>query len=82
MPRHPNKHIQAAIKYAEEHDWRVVKAGGQAHIWGKQYCPANSEVVASFASTRHRESPNTTPAIFVKKLMTVLIQVPRRQVSL
>jgi hypothetical protein len=40
MPIHPNKHIREAIKYAENQGWRVVKAGGQAHIWGKIYCPA------------------------------------------
>ncbi|WLD11308.1 hypothetical protein [Planctellipticum variicoloris] len=28
--RHPNKHIQAAIQYAEEHGWKVRKGGGHA----------------------------------------------------
>lgn len=42
MTRHPNKHIREAIKYAEQNGWRLVKAGGQAHIWGKLLCPLRS----------------------------------------
>ena len=36
---HPKKEIAAAIKYAEDHGWRVVEGGG--HAWGKMYCPNN-----------------------------------------
>jgi hypothetical protein len=39
MARHPNKHIQAAIDYAESKGWRVEKAAGHAHIWGYIVCP-------------------------------------------
>ena len=44
MPRavHPNKHIEAALKYAEEQGWEVVKASGSAHAWGRARCPGKS----------------------------------------
>ncbi len=37
--KHPNKHIEAALRYAESKDWRVVESGKSAHAWGKLYCP-------------------------------------------
>jgi hypothetical protein len=36
-PRHPNKHIEKAIQYAEGLGWRVRKSKG--HAWGRIYCP-------------------------------------------
>jgi hypothetical protein len=36
-PRHPNKHIEAAVKYAEALGWRVEISGG--HAWGRIFCP-------------------------------------------
>lgn len=41
MPRssHPNKEVEAALRYAELHGW-TIKVGG-AHAWGKIYCPYN-----------------------------------------
>lgn len=36
---HPNKEIHAAIEYAIEQGWRLVKAGPRAHIWGTLLCP-------------------------------------------
>jgi hypothetical protein len=36
-PRHPNKHIEAAVQYAESLGWRLIK--GQGHRWGVLYCP-------------------------------------------
>lgn len=36
---HPNKHIRAAINYAQQQGWRFIKAGSQAHIYGKILCP-------------------------------------------
>lgn len=36
-PRHPNKHIEAAVQYAESLGWRVWVASG--HAWGHLYCP-------------------------------------------
>ena len=36
---HPNKHIRKAIRYAEQNGWRFEKSGGQAHAYGRLYCP-------------------------------------------
>ncbi len=51
MPKHQNKHIQAAIEYAERKGWRVTKSSGSAHIWGKIWCP-------------HRERDGCRRAVF------------------
>lgn len=59
MPTHPNKHIREAIKYAESKNWRVVKANGQAHIWGKLYCPNNQRggcIIKVFSTPRVPEN--------------------------
>lgn len=37
--RHPDKDIERALCYAEQHGWRVEAGGG--HAWGKMYCPTN-----------------------------------------
>ena len=36
-PRHPDKHIEEAIQYAEERGWRVQMSKG--HSWGFVLCP-------------------------------------------
>lgn len=36
-PRHPNKEIEAAVAFAETHDWRWKK--GKGHCWGRLLCP-------------------------------------------
>jgi hypothetical protein len=36
-PRHPNKHIEEAVQYAEERGWRVEMSDG--HAWGFLLCP-------------------------------------------
>jgi hypothetical protein len=36
-PKHPNKDVENAIKYAESHHW-TVKVGGH---WGILFCPYN-----------------------------------------
>ncbi|RIK84787.1 MAG: hypothetical protein DCC68_00410 [Planctomycetota bacterium] len=36
-PRHPNKHIERAVRHAERRGWRVEMSGG--HAWAKLYCP-------------------------------------------
>jgi hypothetical protein len=38
--RHPDKEIQAAIDYAQDHGWRIEVGG--SHAWGKMRCPHNS----------------------------------------
>lgn len=35
--RHPNKHIEAAVAYAESKGWRVEMR--QGHAWGRLFCP-------------------------------------------
>ena len=37
--RHPKKEIEAAIRHAEDHGWRVEVGG--SHGWGQIYCPYN-----------------------------------------
>ena len=37
--RHPDKHIERAIQYAESLGWRVAKSSARAHSWGKLRCP-------------------------------------------
>ncbi|MEI7814025.1 MAG: hypothetical protein WCJ13_04455 [Coriobacteriia bacterium] len=41
MPRqrHPNPHIEEALKHAESKNWRVEPAGRSSHAWGRLYCP-------------------------------------------
>jgi hypothetical protein len=36
-PRHPNKEIEAAVRYAEAHGWEYVRPG--SHAWGILRCP-------------------------------------------
>lgn len=35
-PSHPNKHIEAAVAYAELNGWRFVMRAG--HAWARLYC--------------------------------------------
>lgn len=37
--KHPKSDIEAALRYAEGHDW-TIKPGG-SHAWGRMYCPYN-----------------------------------------
>ena len=39
-PRHPNKHIERAVSYAESLGWRVELSNGPA--WGFLLCPQHS----------------------------------------
>ena len=36
-PRHPNKHIEKAVRYAESLDWHMELSRG--HAWGHLLCP-------------------------------------------
>jgi len=38
MPRHPNKEIEAALKYARSKGWIVAKSA-KGHCWGIIRCP-------------------------------------------
>ncbi|PIU66081.1 MAG: hypothetical protein COS85_06245 [Armatimonadetes bacterium CG07_land_8_20_14_0_80_59_28] len=44
---HPNKHIREAVRYAEALGWRLVKAGGHAHLWGTLRCPEGTRTGCS-----------------------------------
>jgi hypothetical protein len=35
-PRHPNKEIEAAVRFADTQGWRWVK--GMGHCWGRHLC--------------------------------------------
>nr|WP_256452096.1 hypothetical protein [Luteibacter aegosomatissinici] len=37
--KHPKPDIEAAIRHAEAHGWRVVQ--GASHAWGRMFCPYN-----------------------------------------
>ena len=39
-PRHPDKHIEKAVQYAESLGWRVVVPG--SHAWGRLFCPSGT----------------------------------------
>jgi len=59
MANHPNKHIRKSIQYSESLGWRVTKAGGQAHIWGKLLCPANRRggcIIKVYSTPRNPEN--------------------------
>jgi len=46
--KHPNKEIEAALRYVESKNWRVVKSkGNSAHAWGRVYCPARGNACIS-----------------------------------
>lgn len=36
--KHPNKEIEAAVCFAENHDWSYRKVGSSAHAWGRLSC--------------------------------------------
>ena len=38
---HPKKEIEAALRHAEAHGWRISVGG--SHAWGKIYCPWDDE---------------------------------------
>ena len=46
-PRHPDKHIEKAVKYAESLGWRVKMSEG--HAWGHISCPAGTRDGCQFA---------------------------------
>lgn len=48
-PRHPNKEIEAVVRYAESRGWTYVRAGG--HAWGVLHCPARGGCLKYVYST-------------------------------
>jgi hypothetical protein len=58
MAEHPNKHIREAIKYALSQDWRSLKAGPRAHVWGQLFCPHARRggcIIRVFSTPRNAE---------------------------
>lgn len=53
--RHPDKHIEAAIVYAESLGWEFRESGGSSHAWGKLFCPLHTR-------DGHHLSIYTTPS--------------------
>ncbi len=56
-PRHPNKHIEEAVSYAESLHWRVEVSGG--HAWWRLYCPERSPegcIVSVWSSPKKPEN--------------------------
>jgi len=41
-PKHPNKEIEHALKYAESKGWRYHQSGNSAHAWGRILCPLST----------------------------------------
>ena len=59
MPEHQNKHIREAIRYAQQHGWRVVKASGR-HRSGAGSCAlVEPGTVVTSMFTRRPEAPRT-----------------------
>jgi len=55
--RHPNKVIQAALVYARQHSWTVIKsAGGSAHAWGVMRCLGDCRQVSIWSTPRVPEN--------------------------
>src|SRR5881227_3578283 len=44
-PRHPNKEIEAAVRYAEARGWTLTPAKG--HAWGRLRCPPTRPATAA-----------------------------------
>ena len=41
-PRHPDKEIEAAVRYAESQGWIYKPTGGSSHAWGRLLCPLHT----------------------------------------
>ncbi len=48
-PKHPNKDIEIAVKYAEVNGWRYKKSGKSAHAWGRLLCVLENREGCSMA---------------------------------
>lgn len=55
--RHPNKHIEDAVKYAESLGWDVRLSNG--HAWGRLLCPRHTRegcAISVWSTPRNPES--------------------------
>ena len=56
-PRHPDKHIEKAISYAESLGWRVEISEG--HAWGRLFCPLSTRegcIVSVWSTPKNPEN--------------------------
>ena len=56
-PRHPNKHIERAIQYAESLGWRVQMSN--QHAWGHLFCPQSTRegcIISVWSTPRSPEN--------------------------
>jgi hypothetical protein len=56
-PRHPNKQIERAVRYAESLDWSVEISNG--HAWGHLLCPRSTRegcIVGVYSTPRCPEN--------------------------
>jgi hypothetical protein len=56
-PRHPDKHIEVAIQYAETLGWRVELSNH--HAWGHLLCPLSNRdgcIVGVWSTPRNAEN--------------------------
>lgn len=76
-PKHPKKEIEKALRFAEQHGWRLLVGG--AHAWGKLYCPYNDSDCrcGEFCITCVWSTPRNT-ANHAKALRKVVEKCARR----
>jgi len=56
-PAHPNKHIEEALKHAEENGWRIEKRTGKGHAWGRAFCGGAQRGACMFSVWSTPRSP-------------------------
>ncbi|GAA1684232.1 hypothetical protein GCM10009830_34410 [Glycomyces endophyticus] len=71
MPRHPNKHIRAAIEYMEAKGWKIKASGG--HAWGRAFCPGGG---SGCRPPRSIWSTPRSPEDFAKLLLRDAAECP------
>ena len=76
--RHPNKHIENAVAYAEACGWRYVEAGGSTHAWRRMLCVHAIATDASSLCIPRLASQRIMPVKSAAKSMrAVTEQVPK-----
>ena len=73
---HPKKEVEAALRHAETHGWRVTVGG--AHAWGKIYCPRRHDECrcGEFCITSVWSTPRN-PGNHARALRRVVDTAPR-----
>ncbi|CAN5605646.1 hypothetical protein BH23PLA1_BH23PLA1_42330 [soil metagenome] len=67
-PRHPNKHIEEAIQYAEARGWICRKASPRAHAWGRLLCPGGERGACLFSVWSTPNDPQMVAANLVRRV--------------